>query len=346
MKFQPDYRHLENAARNRTPERLPLYEHIVDCSVMEAVRGVRFSQWYDADKPAFFREFCRSFLEFGYDTVSFEGCVTAVLPFGGALGGHKKGAIGSWEDFKRYPWDSIETLYFRAFERDFDALRGALPEGMKAVGGVGNGVFECVQDLTGYLDLCFLREDEPELYEALFSRVGDVLASIWKRFLREYGDIFCVCRFGDDLGFKSATLLHPDDVRRLIIPQYRRVIGAVHDAGKPFLLHSCGRIFDVMDDLIAAGIDAKHSNEDQIAPFPEWVERYGDRIGNFGGIDTDALCRLPEKELEAYIEAVVGACQGHGGFAFGCGNSIAPYVPPQQYVRMLRCVRRLRGESV
>ena len=36
-----------------------------------------------------------------------------------------------------------------------------------------------------------------------------------------------------------------------------------------------------MEDLITdVGIDAKHSNEDQIAPFPEWVRRYGDRIGN------------------------------------------------------------------
>lgn len=343
MRFQPDYHNLLDAACNRVPARLPLYEHIVDCSVMEALRGVRFASLYDTDKPAFFREFCLSFREFGYDTVSFEGCMTGILPGGGALGGHKKGVIGSWEDFERYPWETLESLYFDAFSRDYEALRCALPEGMKAVGGVGNGVFECVQDLTGYMDLCYLREDEPELYEALFSRVGDVLLSIWKRFLREYGDVYCVCRFGDDLGFKSATLLHPDDVRRLIVPQYKRIIDAVHESGKPFLLHSCGCIFDVMDDLIAAGVDAKHSNEDQIAPFPVWVERYGDRIGNFGGIDTDALCRLPEKELESYIEDVVEKCQGHGGFAFGCGNSIAPYVPPEQYARMLRCVRRLRG---
>ncbi|MEF2795852.1 MAG: hypothetical protein U0N62_10310 [Hydrogeniiclostridium sp.] len=43
MKFQPDYHYLEDAARNRTPKRLPLYEHIVDSSVMEAALGVRFS---------------------------------------------------------------------------------------------------------------------------------------------------------------------------------------------------------------------------------------------------------------------------------------------------------------
>jgi uroporphyrinogen decarboxylase len=194
------------------------------------------------------------------------------------------------------------------------------------------------------MSLCFLRADDPELYEDLFQKLGEISASIWSRFLREFGDIFCVLRFGDDLGFKSTTLLPPDDIRRLIIPQYRRIIDMVHRAGKPFLLHSCGCIFNVMEDLIAAGIDAKHSNEDQIAYFPEWVERYGDRIGNFGGIDTDAVCRLGKAELREYITDVMGLCRGHGGFAFASGNSIPNYVPVEGYLNMIEIVRELRCE--
>ena len=39
-----------------------------------------------------------------------------------------------------------------------------------------------------------------------------------------------------------------------------------------------------MDELIEnVGINAKHSNEDQIAPFPVWAEKYGDKI--VAGID-------------------------------------------------------------
>lgn len=349
MKFQPDYHNIVDAAYNRIPARLPLYEHLISWSAMEEILGVKFAHLYsgpEQDKDAFFANYCRFFQEMGYDIVTFEGCITSVLPNGGALGGHKQGAIGSWEDFEAYPWDQVEQLYFDMFAQDFEALRRNMPEGMRAVGGVGNGVFECVQDLVGYMDLCYLRADEPELYQELFRKMGEVSLGIWKRFLREYGDVFCVCRFGDDLGFKSTTLLPPEDIRDNIIPVYKQIIGAVHEAGKPFLLHSCGCIFNVMEDLIGAGIDAKHSNEDQIARFPEWVERYGDRIGNFGGIDTDAVCRLPKDEMERYIQDVVEKCQGHGGFAFGSGNSIPDYVPVDQYVHMVNCVRRLRGEEL
>ena len=100
-----------------------------------------------------------------------------------------------------------------------------------------------------------------------------------------------------------------------------------------------------MEDLInVAGIDAKHSNEDVIAPFPEWVERYGDRIGNFGGIDTDMVCRLSKPEMKEYILDVIQKCSHHGGFAFGSRNSIPDYVPVEGYLNMVEIVREYRGD--
>ena len=318
--FQPDYTNMVKAARNIEVKRFPLYEHKVDPKVMEEITGVSFAELYngdDRDLDEFFRNYCGFYRDMGYDTVSFEELIGPAMPGSGALGEHVKGVIQTREDFERYPWDGICDTYFQMYHRSFEALRRNMPEGMKAIGGVGYGIFECVQDLVGYEDLCYMRVDDEELYHDMFFKIGESNLKIWKRFLQEYGDIYCVCRFGDDLGFKSTTLLPPDEIRELVIPQYKPIIQAVHDAGKPFLLHSCGCIFDVMEDIIAAGIDAKHSNEDQIAHFSVWVDRYGDKIGNFGGIDTDAVCRLDPDAMFDYIQEVVSKSVGHGGFAFG-----------------------------
>ena len=342
--FTPDYHNILDAAENRVPKRLPLYEHLISDSIMEQALGVKFAHLYDTDKDAYFHEYCRFFREMGYDTVSYECCVGDNLPGSGALGRHIKGIIQTREDFEKYPWDTLEDRYFDTYSANWEALRRQMPEGMKAVGGIGNGIFECVQDLVGFEDLCYMQEDDPELFADMFKTVGELLVKLWKRFLREYGDIYCVCRTGDDLGFKSSTMLRAQDVREHIVPVYAKIAEAVHAAGKPYLLHSCGCIFNVMEDLIAAGINAKHSNEDQIAPFPVWVEKYGDRIGNFGGIDTDAVCRLPREEMTTYILEVIRACEGHGGFAFGSGNSIPDYVPVDQYLHMLHVVREYRGD--
>lgn len=345
--FKPDYMNLQRAARNIECERFPLYEHSVAPCVAEAILGRRFSDLLHgdfADKKEYFRLFCEFYQKMGYDTISFEASSRGTLIDGGALDCHKKGAIQTRQDFERYPFDEIPTIYRQRYDEQFRALAESLPPGMKAVGGVGNGVFELIQDLVGYMDLCYMSEDDPDLYAALFARIGKMSLTIWEDFMKTHSDAFCVLRFGDDLGFKSNTLISAEDIRTHVIPQYKPIIDLVHSYNKPFLLHSCGNIFPVMEDLIAAGIDAKHSNEDQIAPFPVWTERYGDRIGNFGGIDTDALCRLPKPEMREYISEVVAKSKGHGGFAFGSGNSIPPYVPVEQFLTMNEVVRELRGE--
>lgn len=347
--FEPDYRNIMNSAWNREAERLPLYEHNVAPDKIGEITGVDMPSLFEGDDKdihEFFRVYCNFFKDHGYDVVTFENCIGKIMPGAGALGDSRVvPVIQDEDDFKAYPWDELEERYFQEYGKYFGALRDEMPEGMKAIGGVGNGIFECVQDLTGFEGLCYIAADDEELYQALFQKVGETNLRIWKRFMKEYGDIYCVLRFGDDLGYKSSTMLSTDDVRNLILPQYKPIVDLVHSYKKPFLLHSCGRIFDVMGDLIEkVGIDAKHSNEDQIAPFPVWVEKYGDKIGNFGGADVDVVCNYSKPELKEYILDVIAKSKNHGGFAFGTGNSIPSYVPAESYLNMIEIVREYRGD--
>ncbi len=111
------------------------------------------------------------------------------------------------------------------------------------------------------------------------------------------------------------------------------------------MLHSCGNLFAVFDDIIRiANIDAKHSNEDSIAHFSVWVERYGDKIGNLGGIDTDVLCRQSPEFIHDYIIDCLEKVNGRGGIAFASGNSIPDYVPTEGYVAMVETIRDWRGD--
>ena len=341
----PNYMNIVNAALNKPSERIPLYEHSISDVFMEKVTGNRFRHLYSENPVEYYRHYCAFFRDMGYDTVSFECGLGPVMPGSGALGEGKDGVIKTREDFDAYPWNKLLDLYMERYAPHFDAMREVMPEGMKAIGGVGYGVFECVQDVVGFQELCFIKADDYELFADLFKAVGDAMAAIWNEVLTRWGDVFCVCRFGDDLGFKSATLLPPDDIREHIVPQYKRLIGIVHDFNKPFLLHSCGKVDSVMEDIIAAGIDAKHSNEDAIAPFSFWTKTYGSRIGNFGGLDTDALCDISQLDISAYTTDIYRVCAAKGhGVAMGSGNSIPEYVCPDRYQKALEIIRKLRGE--
>ena len=349
MTFQPDSKHMLDVLANRRPARLPIYEHIISPAIMEQILGVQFApleQSTGRDLDEFFKQYCRFWPAMTYDTVSFEVCITENLPQHGAiLGG--KGPIQNPADLERYPWDELEARFWAVADGKFAALRRNLPPGLKALGGIGNGLLEISEDLVGFESLAYLAADYPETFAEVYRRAGDLMVALWTEFLRRYADDFVICRFGDDLGFRSNTLISPKLIRQHILPQYRRVISLIKAAGKPFLWHSCGRIFAIMDDVIALGIDAKHSNEDAIAPYDEWIARYAERIGLLGGIDLDILCQKAPADITAEVVEKGRRYRATArGYALGSGNSIPDYVPLDGYLAMIEGARRIREEEV
>jgi uroporphyrinogen decarboxylase len=349
MAFQPDYRHMLDVLNNRKPARLPLYEHIISPVIMEEILDVQFADLVrggNADLREFFSHYCRFFKEMTYDTVSFEVCIVSILPEGGAILGGRPGPIQNRDDFDSYPWDELAQRYWDLAGKQFEMLAECLPDGMKAVGGVGNGVFEISEDLVGFEYLAYMMADDPELFRDLYRRIGDLMVEIWTVFLERYADHFAICRFGDDLGFKTSTLVSPRTIREHIMPQYRRVIDLIHGFDRPFLWHSCGSIFSIMEDAIELGIDAKHSNEDVIAPFDRWISLYGDRIGLLGGIDVDFLClKPPEEVFDLVVELGRKFRDQARGYALGSGNSIPDYVPVEGYLAMVEAAQQIRRDE-
>jgi uroporphyrinogen decarboxylase len=314
---------------------------------MEKILSVQFAELEKgnaSDIAEFFAHYCSFFKEMTYDTVSYEVSIIEALPAAGAgITGLKPGPIQNRKDFERIRWDELIQKYIKNADKKFSALGKAMPAGMKAIGGVANGVFEISEDLVGLQYLAYMQADDPELFRDLYGKIGDMMYAIWDWFLRKHSDNYAVCRFGDDLGYKTSTLIKPITIRQYIIPQYKRIIELIHNYGHPFLWHSCGCIFEIMDDVIDVGIDAKHSNEDVIAPYEKWIELYSGKIGLFGGIDVDLLCRLkPEEIRNVVIDKGIKFRRMAKGYALGSGNSIPDYVPVEGYLAMVSAVKEIR----
>ncbi len=346
MDFVPDYRNITDVAYNRKPKRLPVYEHLINGDFIEKATGVEYVPLItgdDADVREFFRHHLNFHLDMTYDCAAWEMCICEALIDAGALLGEKSGPIQNRSDFNNYPWDEVKTKFKAIADQRYNAIAEVMPDGMKLVGGVGNGPFEVSEDLVGFERLCYLQLDDPELITDLYIKIGDMHIEFWNYVLERWADLFAVCRFGDDLGFKSGTLMAPSMIIEHVIPQYKRIIDVVHNANKPFLLHSCGCIFDVMDNIIEAGIDAKHSNEDVIAPYDKWIDTYNDRIGLFGGIDVDWLCQhSPDEVYDRVLEVGTKYRAKAKGWALGSGNSIPGYVPIEGYKAMIRAANKIR----
>lgn len=245
-----------------------------------------------------------------------------------------QGPIQSWEDFERYPWPDLKNLDTRPLEW----LEKNLPEGM-AVHELTTHVFEQLSWGFGYESLCYKLFDDPELVDAMAERIGKLYLE-HTRLLCQFPCMGAIWG-SDDMGFKSQPLLSPELLKKLILPWHKEAARIAHEQGKPYLLHACGNLDLLMDDLIDdVGIDAKHSFEDTIMPVTETKRKYGDRVGLIGGIDMDFLCRASEAEVRERTRETLDACHPGGGYCLGSGNSIADYLPLDNYLAMLDEGRR------
>ncbi|MCD6156288.1 MAG: hypothetical protein J7J32_04540 [Candidatus Atribacteria bacterium] len=241
-----------------------------------------------------------------------------------------KGIIQSWEDFESYPWPEIEQIDFSFL----DLLAECIPEGMKVFLTPSSGVFEVAsEELLGFEGMSYLLYEDYPLVKAVFDKVGETLYAYYSAIVAHevIGGFFQ----GDDLGYKTSTIVAPIIIRELVIPWHKKCASLAHEHGKVFFFHSCGNIFAVMDDLIEeVKIDAYHSFQDEIMPIWEFKKLFGDRVGYLGGVDLNKLCLNSEGELRKYVREIIEKCFP-GRFAIGSGNSIANYVPPENYLIML-----------
>jgi uroporphyrinogen decarboxylase len=216
----------------------------------------------------------------------------------------------------------------------FEIVAEMIPSGVKIVGGVCAGPFEyATQALLGVEGLSYALVDEPGMVGAIFAKLQTLYTSAVRRLAAM--DAIGACRQGDDLGFKTSTFLPPDTLRKYIFPIYKGMADAAHAQNKPFILHSCGNLKEVLDDIIACGVDAKHSFEDTIIPVQEFKKKYGRRITALGGLDVDVICRSNEKDLREYTRRHIAECFADGHWALGTGNSLTPYMPLENYLCVL-----------
>ncbi len=241
------------------------------------------------------------------------------------------GMIKSWEDFENFPWDRANGMIDEYLQL-LEVVGVFLPEGMKL--GIGGSLFEeALEWIFGYEGLFYMLADDPALVDAVYEKVGKIMHDLYAATI-QLDIVGCLLHF-DDLGYKTATMLSPGDLERLIFSWMKKYASIAHEHDKPFYFHSCGNRDKIMDTLIDnVGIDAIHSFEDVSYPVIREKRRWGDRVGIIGGVDIDKLIRLDEQSLRKYVRDMLDECMPDGRYVFGSGNSIAKYVPVEKYLIM------------
>lgn len=332
--------------RSGLPDRVPFFELLADAVLIEAVLGEPLTPAGLEGEDAF-RATAKNEIRFwhgmGYDYYCVRGDfgwprrITAEADDTAAISkGHRTwvqqegGVITNREQFEKYPWPPPVPANRFAH---VPWLASQLPDGMGLTFRI-SGVLENVMWLMGYEGVSFALADDPELVRAVADKVGRRAAELFAAVL-SHKEIRATL-LGDDMGFKTQTMLPPDLLREFIFPRQKKLADMSHAHGAPFILHSCGKLDAVMDDLIDyVGIDAKHSFEDAIQPIEEAYAKWGERVALLGGVDVDLLARGEGGAVRSRVREILAKVAPGGGFALGSGNSLANYVRIGNVLAML-----------
>ena len=344
----PDWEALVRCIKRQgTPQRVHHIELFLDREVQDAV----CARWdlldgLDPDDPHFELQRhvkIQRFLGYDYVRCGVQGIEvplnretvddTAALERDGGRNfmNEHRGPVTTWEEFERYPWPNVDDIS----TADLEWYEKNLPDDMCVVGSGGFAHFaEYLTWLMGYETLCYNLYDQRDLVQAISQRLEEIFRVVVQRML-EFDRVKIVWG-SDDMGFKTGTLISPDDLREFVLPGHKLMAQMSHDAGRPYLLHACGKLEAIMPDLIHdVQIDALHSFEDTIVDVVDVKEQYGEHIAVLGGIDVDFLCRASEQDIRKRVRHTLERCLPGGGYCLGTGNSVANYIPLDNYLAML-----------
>ena len=140
----------------------------------------------------------------------------------------------------------------------------------------------------------------------------------------------------DDYGHQDRLAISPRDWRRLIKPRLAEVLGRAKGRGKATMLHSCGHIEDIVQDLIEIGLDILHPTQPEANDIFELKRRYGRDITFCGGVGTQRL--LPSatpaqvRDEVRQLKQVMGK---GGGFILAPGITIQHDAPVENVLAMI-----------
>ena len=332
---EPDFNNVLAALRREKPSRPTLAELFMNEPLYRRVISEEQSAMIDT-APVHHQTLLaiQAFRNMGYDYATVHACdlifETGDRRHDKTLSLNDGALVTDRESFERYNWPTVSDYSFDRLE----AIDPHLPDGMKVITIGPGGVLENAINVTGYDNLCIMIHDDPDLADEIFAAVGTRLVEYYKTAV-EYDSVGAIWA-NDDWGFKTQTMLSPEDMRRYPIPWHAKIAATAHEKGKPVIMHSCGELREVYDDIVnVIHHDGKHSYEDTIMPVEEIYELYHDRFCVVGGIDVDFVCRSSPDEVYDRAISMIERTKDRGGYMLGTGNSVPTYVPDENFFALI-----------
>jgi len=228
------------------------------------------------------------------------------------------------EDIKilKYMYNDLKYLPTYDDTRKEEAKIGE--DGIVAVGVVGSPIIDMIENFMGIQNFLFYlydyKKDIESLYDTIFAKNVESLEII----ARSPAKLVVVW---EDTG---TGLYSPDIFRKYIAPVLKIYSDIAHKNNKYILVHSCGLLKDIINDLAETGVDGLTD----VAQFPtgninliDIRKKVSKDFILTGGIDSTVLTSPDKRIVEKNVIKILNDMKPYGNFIIGSADSVPADTP-------------------
>ncbi|MEO8411429.1 MAG: uroporphyrinogen decarboxylase family protein, partial [Propionivibrio sp.] len=184
---------------------------------------------------------------------------------------------------------------------------------------LGFSLYERAWTLRGMENLMIDMIDDPEFVHELLTAIADYnLVQVEEALKYDIDAVY----FGDDWGQQRGLIMGPAMWREFIAPQIKRMYARVRAAGKFVMIHSCGDVDELFDELIDAGLNCFNPFQPEVMDVHQILPAYRGRLGFHGGLSmqkTLPFGTVDDVRKESRDLLALGA---DGGYIFSPSHSV------------------------
>ncbi len=194
-------------------------------------------------------------------------------------------------------WDLLDSYEFPHFDMAYHQamLDKNLQDVPKfTIAYLPTAIFSSIRDMRGMSNALMDTALYPEQVLLFMKKLGSHLSSAIE-LARQIG--FDAVMFGDDLGMQDHMFFSPATFRELFKPTYADLIQKTHAGGMKFVMHSCGNIAPIIEDLIEIGLDVLQFDQPELYGSEYLAKEYGRRIAFYCPVDIQKILVTGDKDF-------------------------------------------------